>query len=514
MNANRFSFELDGLAVAAAEIMPLATLKRSSVQLQKAAKVVNEQIGNRQLLLFFSITGFILAGVIEQSASVTLRANSTSPYSSAEFAEYVENTSYITRYCQPPVPDEKKNTVHVVRSIPHIEIPMTKTDRTESVLREAYMWGTLISPLAASRIAARVGAERLFGAGVLGAGVSALLVPAAWLTPYHVAIRILQGVFMGAMWPAAHMIAVTWFKPKHLSGFVSTYTAVNLGYAVVGLLGTPLVRHLGRDWLSYIITLIAIIWYFLWWKFVEETLNPNRPIRDEHRLLPWRQLLLSKPAWACGIAVMGSQWADATLMLGVTKYLKLVYGFSIAYEDVLNSLPHIGHFIAALTFGIVVDHVRESGIVSTTTARKLFVYISHFLPAALMFVLGYTGCDPAAPAALYTASLALTGATPAGAFASAADIAPNFAGTVFGLCQTVGAAGLLGANYVVSEGLHGSFAGWWRLVFGACSAVLLITATVFMGMGSGSIQDWNAECDFEVEKEIVEEASRLESVLE
>lgn len=90
-----------------------------------------------------------------------------------------------------------------------------------------------------------------------------------------------------------------------------------------------------------------------------------------------------------------------------------------------------------------------------------------------MFVLGYTGCDPAAPAALYTAALAMTGATPAGAFASAADIAPNFAGnstitynllvwdiyvigTVFGLCQTVGAAGLLAANYVVSEGLHGS----------------------------------------------------------
>lgn len=45
-----------------------------------------------------------------------------------------------------------------------------------------------------------------------------------------------------------------------------------------------------------------------------------------------------------------------------------------------------------------------------------------------MFVLGYTGCDPAAPAALYTAALAMTAATPAGVFSSAADIAPNFAG--------------------------------------------------------------------------------------
>lgn len=58
-----------------------------------------------------------------------------------------------------------------------------------------------------------------------------------------------------------------------------------------------------------------------------------------------------------------------------------------------------------------------------------FPFSAHFPPAALLFVLGYTGCDPAAPAALYTAALALTGATPAGAYSSAADIAPNFAGT-------------------------------------------------------------------------------------
>lgn len=96
------------------------------------------------------------------------------------------------------------------------------------------------------------------------------------------------------------MLAVTWFKPKHLSGFVSTYAgkcinspesfkelifilkkiAVNLGYAVVGLIGTPLVRYLGRDSLSYAIAISASLWYFLWWRFVEETLNPNRPKRD------------------------------------------------------------------------------------------------------------------------------------------------------------------------------------------------------------------------------------------
>jgi hypothetical protein len=76
------------------------------------------------MLSVFVITGFVLCGVVEQSASVALRANSTSSYSAAEFAEYVENTSYITRYCQPP---SNKTVIHVVRSIPHIEVRRVST---------------------------------------------------------------------------------------------------------------------------------------------------------------------------------------------------------------------------------------------------------------------------------------------------------------------------------------------------------------------------------------------------
>lgn len=126
-------------------------------------------------------------------------------------------------------------------------------------------------------------------------------------------------------------------------------------------------------------------------------------------MIPWGKLLRSVPVWASAVATMGNQWGDATLALGMTKYLKLIYGFSTAnvnifqryiyiykqikthsilhfilqneylsFDDfkdsVLTTLPHIGHFMAALTCGLLVDHVRESKIVSTTTARKLVVY--------------------------------------------------------------------------------------------------------------------------------------------
>lgn len=55
--------------------------------------------------------------------------------------------------------------------------------------------------------------------------------------------------------------------------------------------------------------------------------------------------------------------------------LSFLLNFDYYIQDsVLTTLPHIGHFLAALTCGLLIDHVRESKIVSTTTARKLVVY--------------------------------------------------------------------------------------------------------------------------------------------
>lgn len=79
------------------------------------------------MLTVFVTTGFVLCGIVEQSATVALLANNPSPISAAEFADYVENTSYITRYCQPPdtfnITDKNDSNrhVHVVLSLPHIE---------------------------------------------------------------------------------------------------------------------------------------------------------------------------------------------------------------------------------------------------------------------------------------------------------------------------------------------------------------------------------------------------------
>lgn len=85
---------------------------------------------------------------------------------------------------------------------------------------------------------------------------------------------------------------------------------------------------------------------------------------------------------------------------------------------------------------------------------------AHFIPAALLFVAGYAGCQALGAAWLGIAALLVSGTAPAGALAAIADLAPAespaCAAAACALCSTLGAAGLLAANYFVTQALHGS----------------------------------------------------------
>ncbi|KYM78360.1 Sialin [Atta colombica] len=499
-------------------------VKRGSCQLKLAAQEVRAAVRARHIVAGLVAVGFALCGAVEVSSSVALLANQKDNHA-------IIDTSW---HCDMLVNITSRNRTEDFEII-FMELP--QEERAESIMREAFLWGQVAGPiLGGCLVWGRSGPSMVFSRAVLSACLASLLVPAAWRGPSHVALRLFQGLcthrktrryktfareslrhplLQGATMPAAHMFAMTWFKSNHRSWYFSCYAAVSVGYCLTGWLGTAVVRTFGRDSLCYGLVLLALCWYFAFGRFVKDT--PKSYQHDTTAaVIPWGKLLRSVPVWASAVATMGNQWGDATLALGMTKYLKLIYGFSTAnvnsceprrsrnltsllncnsiQDSVLTTLPHIGHFMAALTCGLLVDHVRESKIVSTTTARKLVVYTAHFIPAALLFVAGYAGCQALGAAWLGIAALLVSGTAPAGALAAIADLAPAespaCAAAACALCSTLGAAGLLAANYFVTQALHGSIAGSWRLVFGVASVVLLTTAAVFLALGKGVPQPW------------------------
>lgn len=97
--------------------------------------------------------------------------------------------------------------------------------------------------------------------------------------------------------------------------------------------------------------------------------------------------------------------------------------------------------------------------INSSKENYVILSIAHFIPAALLFVAGYAGCAALAAAWLGIAALLVSGTAPAGALAAVADLAPAespaCAAAACALCSTLGAVGLLSANYFITQAIHG-----------------------------------------------------------
>ncbi|KAL0275688.1 UNVERIFIED_CONTAM: hypothetical protein PYX00_003476 [Menopon gallinae] len=264
------------------------------------------------------------------------------------------------------------------------------------------------------------------------------------------------------------------------------------------------VRSIGQDFIFHIIGSLTIIWFVLWSVLVYNTPEKNRNLSAEAKQqiklemgeeqisttldIPWKHILCSRPVWMSIGVIIGSHCGQSTTNVGIRQYLKYVYQIS---NSLLSAIPYTIHTSFALLCGYIVDFIQKTQFVSVTSSRRMFVYISHFLPAGFIFITSFVGCDVTAPLILYSLSIIVSGAVYSGALCSAIDITPNFASFVIGLCCTFGAAADLLIIYVISQVLNGEVVGSWRITFSMTSLILLITSIFFMLRGSGSIQIWN-----------------------
>ncbi|XP_071453336.1 vesicular glutamate transporter 3-like isoform X2 [Hetaerina americana] len=422
------------------------------------------------LLTALLAIAFALAGLIQYQITAAVIK-----FSAAEYTDYVSKAGFVTRFCKDyDVSDEAKvdsledhgsgdgsdpaeegSEEEGRHYYPVIRVPLTEDRRWELNLYEAFVWGSLVGPLIGGFLVPRLGPKRVIEGGLLGASAATLLVPAAWFTASHYALSVTQGVCTSMIWPAAHVLAYRWYSQVERTTVISFYAAWTAGWAVAVLIAGPIADSLGRDAVFYFTSLAVVCWYIAWQRYVPDSapIPPN------------------------------ISWTERSLINTASDE-------PTSADGVLSYLPFLGHLLCAVLLGKLADHYRAH-LVSTTTVRKILVYISHFLPGAIIFVIGYTGCDPSTPAALFVASLGLTGAMAAGVYTSALEISPRYCSAVLGFVQSIGAWGALASTYVIREGLYGSLPGTWTLVFGLCFMVMVVSAGIFLIFGSGTEQQWN-----------------------
>ncbi|CAF3470855.1 unnamed protein product [Rotaria sp. Silwood1] len=397
-----------------------------------------------------------------------------------------------------------------------IEGPYPWTKNIQGIVLGGYFWGYLITEIPGGYLAGRYGARLIFGGAMIVAGVFSIAIP--WGANLHWGIvwflRLIVGLAHGVIWPCMAVIMSRWAPPDErgkLLGFMNAGAQIGnvLALSVGGLMcswsfigGWPLI--------FYSTGVMGFVWGIFWIFFYADSPQDQRCIstQEKHYILdstqeqlshsdenefeaPWKDILTSPVCWALFIIHTCNNWGTYTFLTSIPKYMSEVLRFDIKSNGLLSSLPYLMFWLNINISGAVADSLIRKGTLSRTGTRKLFNVLGNLLPAIFVIGLAFMTCKIKYIAvALLTIGVTFTGCCYGGGFLlTSNDIAPPYAGIIFGISNTFATLPGVLSPYVVGA-LTGKDPNNWRYVFFICAAIYIIGMLVFLFIGSGEVQPW------------------------
>jgi len=160
-------------------------------------------------------------------------------------------------------------------------------------------------------------------------------------------------------------------------------------------------------------------------------------------------------------------------------------------NGILSALPYVGTWFVLTGGGQLADWLRADHRMQTTTVRKLFFATGHVLQGTFLIAVGFLGCNRILIVSAFVLSISSSSLSWCGFAANHLDLAPNYAGTLMGLTNTLATvAGILGPEVVGALTYHESTRAQWQKVFYIAAALYGFGAATFVVFGSGELQDW------------------------
>lgn len=407
-------------------------------------------------------------------------------------------------------------TVFVQKQQSHITHGTTyEWDSTlQGLILAAYFWGFVISGIPGAAIAEKYGPRKCVAISFTFSAVLTLVGPvSAEIHPnLLIASRFFIGLLAGIVYPAIHSLISKWAPPSEKGKFISSTLGGSLGTVITWPLLGNVIEHISWDWAFYISGIIVLVWTVVWIIFVHDSPEEHPwislkekeyivsslagTISAKKRIPPYKSIVLSVPAWALCVAQFGNLWGLFFLMTAGPKYLSTVLGFDLGNTGFLAALPYLARMIAGFVFGSVGDFIQRRGIMEKTTIRRSFTLFSHFIPGIFLIIQTFVGCHVHWAILFITLSLASNGASTLTNLSNAQDLAPNFAGSLYGIANCIGSTtGFISPMIVGYLTAQHNGIDEWHTIFYLGAAVYIACGIFFVCFGTADIQSWNYSDD-------------------
>ncbi|XP_013398298.2 uncharacterized transporter slc-17.2-like [Lingula anatina] len=378
----------------------------------------------------------------------------------------------------------------------------------------SFFYGYICTQIFGGWLAGRYGGKHVFGTAMVIVLVMTVVTPIAARThpSLLIAARVLLGLASGVIFPAMHAMWGKWAPPLERSRLMTfcysgPFVGVIVSFSFSGLLCEIQLDN-GWPFIFYVYGGLCFIWLCGWYLLVFDSPASHPRISQAEREyiettighqpgeqkvpVPWLAIAKSPAVWAIIVTHTCDNWGLFTLLTSLPIYMKEVLAFDIKENGLFSSLPYAAMIFGIIVCGQVADQLRQRVILDTTWTRKLFQSIGGFLPAAFMFATAFVDWDTRMlGVAFITLAVAFSAGGIAGNQINHADIAPRFAGELFGISNTVSALpGIISPSVASALTPNGTREEWQRVLFISCG-IYCFGALFFLIFASGEEQPWN-----------------------
>lgn len=365
------------------------------------------------------------------------------------------------------------------------------------IVLSAFFWSYALLQVPAGYLADRFGQRKTLGIAVLWWSLATAVTGFATGFKSLIGLRIALGVGEAAAYPSNAGIASKWFPSKERATVAGIFDS---GSKFGGAIALPMIAWLitlyGWKETFAIVGALGIAWSLVWWWMFRDSPASHPAVNaaelayiregqsaseaeDKTMPMKWHELFRHRNIWAMCIGFFMINYNSYFFITWLPTYLVKERHMGLLQMGFMASLPLIASMFVEVFAGWLSDRVYQSGKLSLTATRKLFLVVGLIMASSI----GFAAFAESAVTAVILLCIAKCGTTVAASqvWALPGDVAPrNMTSTVAGIQNSVsnmgGVVGPIITGAIVAA--TGSFV--YALLFSAALIVVAIINYLFL----------------------------------